>query len=88
MKYCGNENPIGGWVSYGYAQKEPAPQLVYEKTCEVPVRFVTIIAKEGVVKTTRLTELENGHAELHMESIHKIWKLAFMENDCSVTEVI
>lgn len=88
MNYCGNEKPIGGWVSYGYAQKEPAPQLVYEKTCEVPARFVTIIAREGVIKTTRLTELESNHAELQMETIHNTWTLIFMENDCSVTEVI
>lgn len=44
----GSENPIGGWVSYGYSLRTPAPQLHFETQAAVPLRFVTVIAPKGV----------------------------------------
>jgi len=42
----GSEEPIGGWLSYGYAWKKPAPQLAVKTSGPVPVRFLTIIKPE------------------------------------------
>lgn len=42
----GSEEPIGGWLSYGYAWKKPAPQLAVKTGGPVPVRFLTIIKPE------------------------------------------
>ena len=42
----GSEDPIGGWLSYGYAWKKPAPQLAVKTSGPVPVRFLTIIKPE------------------------------------------
>ena len=43
----GSEEPIGGWISYGYAWKKPIPQLAVKTKGPVPVRFLTIIRPEG-----------------------------------------
>ncbi|MCD8222812.1 MAG: heparinase II/III family protein [Clostridiales bacterium] len=42
----GCEDPIGGWVSYGYAWRKPIPQLAVKTEGPVPVRFVTVIMPE------------------------------------------
>lgn len=82
--YCGSRDPIGGWVSWGYAEKEPAPQLVLECTCEMPLRLVTIIAKEGSVRKAVLTGRDDE--ELCIESSRSVWKLRFTEDDCMAEE--
>lgn len=43
----GSTDPIGGWVSYGYPVRVPAPQLIYTKKGELPARFITIISRTG-----------------------------------------
>ena len=43
----GSLKPKGGWVSYGYAVKVPAPQLLYTASGPVPTRFLTAIVHEG-----------------------------------------
>ena len=43
----GSEDPIGGWVSYGYSRRIPAPQLQLCRTGRAPLRVVTVIAPEG-----------------------------------------
>lgn len=40
----GSEDPIGGWVSYGYPIRQPIPQLRLTKHGKAPQRFVTVIA--------------------------------------------
>jgi hypothetical protein len=45
----GDTNPIGGWVSYGYAKKTPAPQLIFTRIGGTPVRFLTAIIYNGTV---------------------------------------
>ena len=42
----GSDDPIGGWLSYGYAWKKPTPQLAVKTNGPVPVRFLTIIKPE------------------------------------------
>ena len=62
----GSEEPIGGWISYGYAWKKPIPQLAVKTKGPVPVRFLTIIRPEGgkteghVTETEVQLSLENG----------------------------
>lgn len=41
---CGSEDPIGGWVSYGYSLRVPAPQLSLGFACPAPFSCVTVIA--------------------------------------------
>ncbi len=43
----GSDDPIGGWISYGYARREPAPQLIVKCAGPVPVRFLTVIRPAG-----------------------------------------
>lgn len=52
----GSEEPIGGWISYGYAWKKPIPQLAVKAKGPVPIRFLTVIKPAGVQVETR-TEL-------------------------------
>lgn len=40
----GSEDPIGGWVSYGYSLRTPAPQLQLRTKGPAPFRNVTVIA--------------------------------------------
>jgi len=43
----GSEDPIGGWVSYGYPVRQPIPQLRLTKSGKAPQRFITVIAPAG-----------------------------------------
>ena len=47
VKLEGSEEPIGGWVSYGYSLRVPAPQLIRKGSGPAPFRHVTVIAPEG-----------------------------------------
>ncbi|MGN1019244.1 MAG: alginate lyase family protein, partial [Aristaeellaceae bacterium] len=40
----GSEEPMGGWVSYGYSLRVPAPQLSLRLRGPAPFRCVTVIA--------------------------------------------
>jgi hypothetical protein len=44
----GSEDPKGGWISYGYPVKIPAPQLYLQAEGPVPLRFITVISPEDV----------------------------------------
>ena len=43
----GSEDPIGGWVSYGYSLRVPAPQIQLRRIGKAPFRVITVIAPEG-----------------------------------------
>ncbi|MBQ9198153.1 MAG: alginate lyase family protein [Clostridia bacterium] len=43
----GSEEPKGGWVSYGYSLRVPAPQLTLKRQGKAPFRCVTVIAPAG-----------------------------------------
>ena len=43
----GSEDPIGGWVSYGYSLRVPCPQLTLRRQGKAPFRCVTVIAPKG-----------------------------------------
>lgn len=43
----GSEDPIGGWVSYGYSLRVPAPQLTLKRQGKAPFRCITVIAPAG-----------------------------------------
>lgn len=42
--YNGSEDPIGGWISHGYAWRKPIPQLVVMHNGKAPIRFATVLA--------------------------------------------
>ncbi|HZK28171.1 MAG TPA: alginate lyase family protein, partial [Thermoclostridium sp.] len=44
----GSEEPKGGWVSYGYAERSPIPQMYLSSKGPIPVRFVSVIAPKGI----------------------------------------
>ena len=50
----GSEEPIGGWMSYGYAWRKPIPQLAMKLNGTAPIRFITVIAPEKVHVTGSL----------------------------------
>ena len=43
----GSEDPIGGWVSYGYSRRVPAPQLTLRHEGKAPFRCISMIAPKG-----------------------------------------
>nr|WP_314458688.1 alginate lyase family protein [uncultured Clostridium sp.] len=45
---CGSEKPIGGWISCGYGWRKPIPQLSIRTDGPVPLRFLTVIAPDGI----------------------------------------
>lgn len=45
---CGSEKPIGGWISYGYGWRKPIPQLSIRTAGPVPLRYLTVLAPDGV----------------------------------------
>ncbi len=52
---CGSEEPIGGWLSYGYAWKKPTPQLAVKVNGTAPIRFLTVVKPEGTEVSAELT---------------------------------
>lgn len=61
----GSEDPIGGWISYGYAWRKPVPQLAVRTDGPVPIRFLTVIKPEG---TKLEAEVSNCEAKVALES--------------------
>lgn len=39
----GSDDPIEGWVSADYGQRQPAPMLVYSATAPLPLRVITLL---------------------------------------------
>lgn len=56
----GSENPIGGWISYGYAWRKPIPQLIAKHSGKAPIHFITVLAPEGTKAETAI----NGDAAM------------------------
>ena len=54
----GSEDPIGGWISYGYSLRVPAPQLTVRRLGKAPFRCVTVIGPEGCRAAVRVSEEE------------------------------
>ncbi|MGN0972668.1 MAG: alginate lyase family protein [Aristaeellaceae bacterium] len=52
----GSEEPIGGWVSYGYSLRVPAPQLSLRCKGPAPLRNVTVIAPEGCTVSCHVSQ--------------------------------
>ncbi len=60
---CGSEKPIGGWISYGYGWRKPIPQLSICTDGCVPIRFLTVIAPEGIGVSGEVN-MEQAHLDL------------------------
>ena len=72
----GSVKPKGGWVSYGYAVKVPAPQLLYTKSGAVPTRFLTAVIHEGVGDVRRETS-DADTIHLTVNSGGTTWRVTF-----------
>ncbi|MBN1640981.1 MAG: alginate lyase family protein [Anaerolineae bacterium] len=70
----GSLHPKGGWVSYGYAVKVPAPQLIYTQTGSAPARFVTAVVHEGRGEV-RVEETEGLGLALAVRSGERAWRV-------------
>ena len=56
----GSENPIGGWVSWGYGYRKPIPQLIVKHKGKAPIHFLNVIAPEDVTLKAYVEE-EKGY---------------------------
>jgi len=63
----GSENPKGGWISYGYPVKVPAPQLIYRKNGKAPVRFLTAIMKSGCAEVSSTVDEDQSMIRLNIK---------------------
>ncbi|MFL7809832.1 MAG: heparinase II/III family protein [Anaerolineae bacterium] len=70
----GSTSPQGGWVSYGYAVKVPAPQLIYTKVGAVPARFLTAIVHQGRGQVDLVDKSTFG-CTLTVRSDDKAWQV-------------
>jgi hypothetical protein len=70
----GSTSPQGGWVSYGYAVKVPAPQLIYTKVGAVPARFLTAIVHQGRGQVDLVDKSTFG-CTLAVRSDDKAWQV-------------
>lgn len=52
---CGSEEPIGGWISYGYAWRKPIPQLALKTAGPAPLRYLTVLAPAGIQASGEVT---------------------------------
>ena len=80
----GSEDPIGGWVSYGYAIKVPAPQLIYGKSGEVPTRFLTAILQEGTGASVQIESEGVSEVRLVAECGGKRWEVTLGLAGCTI----
>jgi hypothetical protein len=71
----GSLAPKGGWVSYGYAVKVPAPQLIYTQSGPAPTRFLTALIREGQGDVQREDGQDGGSIALGIESGDKAWRV-------------
>ena len=54
----GSEDPIGGWISYGYAWRKPIPQLIISHRGRAPISFLTVLSREA--KAPEVTRRGDG----------------------------
>jgi len=69
----GSLAPKGGWVSYGYAVKVPAPQLIYTQSGPAPARFLTALIREGQGEVRQEDGQDGGSIALRIQSGDKAW---------------
>ena len=80
----GSNDPIGGWVSYGYSLLQDAPQLKYKKKGAAPARFITAIATPGT--NVSIQELD-GRYELTADGGGNKLKIELgADGSCSVID--
>ena len=72
----GSTAPKGGWVSYGYAVKAPAPQLIYTQVGATPARFLTAIVQDGQGEVRREDAGDGAAIMLAVRSGDKVWRVA------------
>ena len=73
----GSTHPKGGWVSYGYGAKVPAPQVIYTRCGPAPARFVTAVVHEGQGEVRVADADADGLAlALEVRSGAKMWRVA------------
>jgi hypothetical protein len=73
----GSTAPKGGWVSYGYAVKTPAPQLIYTQVGATPARFLTAIVQDGRGEVRRESAEGGSGIALAVRSGGRSWRVKF-----------
>jgi hypothetical protein len=74
----GQLDPIEGWVSPDYGQREPAPALVYSATAALPQRLITL-----VLPVTRLLATPPA-VDILRDATGRLAGLRFVETDDTV----
>lgn len=80
----GDTQPKGGWISYGYSLKVPAPQLVYTKKGEAPARFITAIVQDGIAKVEKIHCSSVSYVCLKVISGTKTWDINLGQEKFSI----
>lgn len=71
----GSIAPKGSWVSYGYAIRMPAPQLIYTQTGPTPARFLTAIVLDSRGEVCREDAGDGSAIALAVRSGDKAWRV-------------
>lgn len=85
----GSLEPKGGWVSFAYSQKVPAPQLLHHRRAEIPARFVTVLHQEGsgaAVVDAGAADRPEG-LRLDLDSGGRFWSLTLGVDRFTVQEL-
>ncbi len=64
----GSTDPMGGWVSYGYGAKVPAPQVIYRTRGSMPLRFLTAISDAKTDSSARILRQSADGLEVELSS--------------------
>jgi heparinase II/III-like protein len=73
----GSTAPKGGWVSYGYGVKVPAPQVTYSRSGPAPARFLTALVREGSEVVCDGAAAEAWARAVTVRSGGRAWRVVF-----------
>ncbi|MHB0877081.1 MAG: alginate lyase family protein [Anaerolineae bacterium] len=68
------EGQRGGWVSYGYHKRVPAPQLTYTRQGAVPTRFLTAIVDQAHPAAVAISGKATGTLSVVVRGDGKEWR--------------
>ncbi len=77
----GETNPFAGWISYGYAAKEPTHNVAYHMRDKTPARFATAILSGD---STARSSTKSGTLTVEVETGGKRQKVVFTPDDITV----
>lgn len=83
----GQTCPKGGWVSYAYSQKSPAPQLIHMKGGHVPVRFLTALYIDGKAAVDLVNLIDESEVTLSASVEGTQWSITLLHDSYAIQKV-